>query len=78
MNVGFGGGMGMSVNLGGGGFNNYGGGFNNYGGGSGFNNMGTFSYNGTWNTGNDQMLRSQIDRVYMQYDYNRTGQLEGQ
>jgi hypothetical protein len=35
-------------------------------------------YSSGWN-GNyhDQLLRNNIDMVYMQYDYNRTGQLEG-
>lgn len=68
---------------------NYGGGFNQgYGGGGGFinlggasnayggmNNSGAWNYNGVWSSGNDDYLRNQIDRVYMQYDFNRTGQL---
>jgi len=86
-----GGGLSYSVNLGGSGFGGgFGGGYNNnfgnnmmgssfsYSGpgyNSGFNNVATFSYNGVWNNYHDQFLRNEIDRVYMLYDFNRSGQL---
>ena len=36
-------------------------------------------YSGGWNPNvHDQMLKNKINHVYMQYDMNRNGQLEGQ
>jgi len=43
-----------------------------------FQPMVSWSYNGQWQGHHDMYLRAQIDRVYAQYDYNYTGQLEGQ
>jgi hypothetical protein len=41
----------------------------------GFNNV---DYSAGWNNNShDQMLRNNIDHVYLQYDYNQSGQLEG-
>jgi len=81
-NQGFGGGYNQGYGGGynqGSGFINLGGASNGYGGNnSGFVNMGGWSYNGNWNANNDAFLQSQIERVYMMYDFNRTGQLEGQ
>ena len=37
-----------------------------------------WQYNGVWGNTQDIWLRGQIDRVYMLYDRNRNGQLEGQ
>ena len=73
-NQGLGCGGGGVINLGlGGASNSYGGNSN-----SGFANVGKWSYNGNWDTNNDTFLRNQISRVYMIYDLNHTGQLEGQ
>jgi hypothetical protein len=57
-------------------------GFNRWG-NSGFNYQGmngyTFvDYSGGWNAAiHDQMLKNNIDFVYQKYDYNFSGQLEG-
>ena len=41
----------------------------------GFNNV---DYSTGWNNNvHDQMLRNNIEHVFMQYDFNRSGQLEG-
>lgn len=52
-------------------------GYSPYNGGGFTSGCGGFSYNGSWNNSHDQFLRNQIDRVYAMYDYNCTGQLEG-
>ena len=37
------------------------------------------NYGQGWNPNvHDQMLRNNIDQIYMRYDQNRSGQLEGQ
>lgn len=37
------------------------------------------NYSSGWNPNlQDQMLRNNIEQVYQQYDFNRSGQLEGQ
>jgi hypothetical protein len=66
------GGMGM----GGLGFNRWGNAGLNYQTMNGF----TFvDYSGGWNPSvHDMMLRNNIDLVFMKYDMNRSGQLEGQ
>ena len=73
--------MGMGMGMGGmgmGGFNRWAGmnpGYN-YMGMNGFHNV---DYSGGWNPAvHDMMLRQNIDRVFMQYDMNMSGQLEGQ
>jgi len=59
-----------------GGFNRWGGGGMNYQGMNGYNMV---DYSGGWNPNiHDQMLQNNINRVYMQYDMNMSGQLEGQ
>jgi len=48
----------------------------NYQGMNGFNQV---DYSGGWNPQvHDMMLRQNIERVFMQYDMNMSGQLEGQ
>lgn len=68
-------GMGVGINLGGG-FNRWGNSCPNYQSMNGFNNV---NYSGGWNANvHDQMLRNNIDVVYQRYDFNYSGQLEGQ
>ena len=70
-NSGFGVGGGM-----GGGFNRWGGGGMNFQGMNGFNQV---DYSGGWNANiHDQMLQQAIEQVFMRYDMNMSGQLEGQ
>lgn len=35
-------------------------------------------YSGGWNNNHDQRLQQAVQQVYMRYDTNRSGQLEGQ
>ena len=70
-------GFGMGGGMGGGfGFNRWGNTGMNYQTMNGF----TFvDYSGGWNAAvHDQMLRNNIDLIFMKYDMNRSGQLEGQ
>ena len=73
----YGGGYGNSgFGMGGGGFNRFGTGGMNFQGMNGYNQV---DYSGGWNANiHDQMLQNNINRVYMQYDMNMSGQLEGQ
>ena len=58
------------------GFNRFGNSGMNYMGMNGWNQV---DYSGGWNPQvHDQMLQNNINRVYMQYDMNMSGQLEGQ
>ena len=66
-----GGGMGGGM-----GFNRFGNNGMNYQGMNGFHQI---DYSGGWNPNvHDQMLQNNINRVFMQYDMNMSGQLEGQ
>ena len=79
---GYGGNQGLGMGMGGMGM---GGGcaFNRWGNtGMNYQTMNGFTvvdYSGGWNAAvHDQMLRSNIDLIYMKYDMNGTNQLEGQ
>ena len=69
-------GMGMGMGMGGvgmGGFNRWGGAGFDY---TGMNGYTMVDYSGGWNPAvHDMMLRQNIERVFMQYDFNMSGQL---
>ena len=63
----------MGMGMGMGGFNRWANAGMNYMGMNGFNSV---DYAGGWNPAvHDMMLRNNIDRVFMQYDMNMSGQL---
>lgn len=84
---GMGGGMGMGVNMGGmgmgGGMGGMGVSFNRWGNtGLNYQSMNGYThidYSSGWNPSyHDQLLRTNIDYVFQQYDFNFSGQLHGQ